>query len=142
MLALLVLAGCSHTSTSALTDAEIRLNSSAAAAQLGEQLPMPLVFEDRMGGAQIARLPTGIVPDRTARPASYKAGDVAYWAPEQSIVVFLSGGTGVPADGLVLLGHITDGLDDLYGCGRNCAVVLRQSVGQGMESGQIHMARP
>lgn len=91
---------------------------------------MSLVFKDRMGGAQIAHLPTGISTDRTERSSSYKVGDVAYWAPEQSIVVFLSGGAGVPSQGLVNLGHVTDGLDDLSGCAHNCPVVLRQAEGR------------
>ena len=54
---------------------------------------------------------------------------MAYWAPEQSIVVFLSDGPDVPGDGLVLVGHVSTGMDDLAGCSQDCAVRLVDAAG-------------
>ena len=92
--------------------------------QLERSLPLPLTFNDHMGAAQVAQLPTALEIEDAEPVTGYRAGDVAYWAPEQSIVIFLTDGPDLAAEGLVLMGHVSVGLDDLAGCARNCAVRL------------------
>jgi len=92
--------------------------------QLEQRLPVDLSFDDRMGAAQIAHLPTPLEIEDPEPISGYLAGDVAYWVPEQSIIVFLTDGPEVPAGSLVLVGHVTAGLNDLADCSRNCAVRL------------------
>ena len=116
---------CTQVPTSDEADAEIWLKDSNTAIQLGNRLPMLLIFTDRMGTAQIARLPEAMPVGRDDRVGGYRAGDVAYWAREQSIIVFQSGG-GAPSEDLVLVGHITAGLDDLASC-TICTVNLHQT---------------
>lgn len=107
---------------------QITVNDSAAAVQLAQGLPRSLLFSDRMGTAQVANLSEPLQGRAGHTISSYRAGDVAYWHREQSIIVFLTDGAGVPADGLSLIGHISDGLDELAGCHRNCLVILDYSM--------------
>jgi hypothetical protein len=104
--------------------ASIALNDSASAVQIAARLPITVAFHDRMGTAVLAQLPAPLTTDRDTPMNRYRAGDVAYITAEQSIVVFLTDGTAVPEGGLTLLGHLTNGLDDLAGCVRDCAVEL------------------
>lgn len=106
---------------------QIQLNQSPAARQLAEQSPRSLLFNDRMGTAQVAYLSEPLTTAAVNTPSVYRAGDVAYWALEKSIVVFLAGGTDVPTGDLALIGRISVGLDDLAGCARNCPVLLDAS---------------
>jgi hypothetical protein len=109
--------------------AALVLNHSAAAAELAPQLPLVLTFTDRMGIAEVAQLPEPLDIDGAARISSYRVGDVAYLAAEQSIVVFLSDGAAVPDGELVLVGHLESGLDVAAGCVRECAVQLATTAG-------------
>lgn len=104
--------------------AEVDLNDSPVAVQLAERLPATLLFDDRMGTAQVADVngPEGV--DGGEPMTEHRAGDVAYWATEQRVVIFLTDGGAVGADGLTLIGHVTAGLDHLIGCARDCAVDL------------------
>lgn len=104
--------------------ASLSLDDSTTAVQLASHLPRNLMFDDRMGTAVFAELPTALVFDPVAVTSGYRAGDVAYVASDQSIVVFLTDGTALPDHGLVLVGHVTSGLDELAGCVRDCATEL------------------
>lgn len=117
--------------------AQLQLNDSSAAEQFAEQLPRYLVFDDRMGTAQVAYLSEPLEGLATDTVSDYRAGDVAYWATEQTIVVFVTDGAGIPADDLFLIGHISAGLDDLAGCNRNCPVRLDDSRDSPVDSGRI-----
>jgi hypothetical protein len=102
----------------------VALGDSATADQLALQLPAAITFSDRMGAAVIGRLPAALSVRGAVRVEAYRAGDVAYVASEQSVVVFLTDGSAVPDGGLILLGHVTSGMDDLARCVRDCAVEL------------------
>lgn len=104
--------------------AEIRLDNAAESTQLAQRLPRSILFTDAMGTAHVARLREPLDFRGGAPISGYRAGDVAYWAAEQSIIVFASDGAGVPEDGLVLIGHVSAGLDDLAGCNRDCLVLF------------------
>lgn len=124
---LLVVVGipaCSHPSGEPRPEAAIRLNDSMAAVQLEHRLPLSMSFDDRMGVAQVAELPSPLELEAVEPPTEFRAGDAAYWAAEQSIVVFLSDGHDPAADGLVLVGHVTAGLAELADCTHDCRVRL------------------
>ena len=104
--------------------AAVALNDSDAAEELAPQLPLVLTFTDRMGAAEFAQLPAPLDIDGAAGMSGYRAGDIGYVASEQSIVVFLSEGTAAPDGDLVLVGHVTSGLDVVAGCARGCALQL------------------
>jgi len=104
--------------------ASVSIDDSLAAAQLAARLPLTVKFHDRMGTAVFAQLPMPLAPDDATPMNDYRAGDIAYVTSEQSIVVFLTDGSAVPDGGLVLLGHVERGLDDLASCRQDCAVEL------------------
>lgn len=104
------------------TTAVVTLDQSAT--QLASQFPLELTFTDRMGIAEFAPLPAPLLVDGAARMSSYRAGDIAYLASEQSVVVFLSDGAAVPDDDLMLIGHVASGLDNIADCVRDCVVRL------------------
>lgn len=107
---------------------QIKLNDSTQAAQLAQRVPHSLVFNDVMGTAQVARLAEPLGPSDGDPITHYRAGDVAYWTAEESIIVFLTDGAAVPHDGFSLIGHISDDLDHLAGCNRDCPALLDVSL--------------
>lgn len=104
--------------------ATIALNDSATAAQLASHLPMVLTFENRMGTAELAPVPVPLSVEGTASATDYREGDIAYLASEQTIVVFLTDGSGVPDDAIVLLGRVTSSLEDIAACQWACPIRL------------------
>ena len=115
------------------TDVQIHLSSSPTAAEFERQVPGTFVFADRMGAALVALLPTPLKVDGANAMTRYRAGDVAYWADEQSLFVFRTDGESVPGAGLVLVGHVTGGTAALAHCTQNCA--LRVSASGLLEDG-------
>jgi len=102
----------------------VALDDSAAAAASAAHLPPTVTFHDRMGVAVFAPLPAALATGAAPAMTHYRAGDVAYVVAEQSIVVFLTDGAAVPQGGLMSLGHLEDGGDDLTSCAHGCAVEL------------------
>ncbi|MFF2487260.1 cyclophilin-like fold protein [Microbacterium sp. NPDC058062] len=123
-LLLLTAPALSQGSPSPAPQAVLAVDDSTTAAQFGALLPFTLTFHDRMGTAVFAQVPTFLAPDSTDPMNEYRAGDVAYVTSDQSIVVFLTDGSAVPDHGLILLGHLTQGLDDLVDCRQDCPVEL------------------
>lgn len=111
-------------STVAPQHAMVSLNDSAAADQLVAQLSSPLSFDDRMGTALVAHLSTPLAVEQAHAVDGYRAGDVAYVPDELALVIFLVDGSAVPERGLIILGNLTSGLNDLAGCTRDCLVDL------------------
>ncbi|MFE5409591.1 cyclophilin-like fold protein [Microbacterium sp. NPDC056569] len=111
-----------HSSMPPPAQATISLDSTHA--ELAPRLRLTLTFHDRMGTAVFAPLTAPLPVDVGAPLSRYRAGDAAYVTAEQSVVVFLTSGTAVPESGLVLLGHVEDGLDDLASCRRDCPVEI------------------
>lgn len=112
------------------TVATIELSNSATAARFGQRLPEVLLFNDRMGTAEISRLGEPLAVGSVGSADAYRAGDVAYWAPERTVVVFLTDTSAVPDTGLVRLGRVVAGLDGLAECNRNCPVQFTIGGGQ------------
>jgi hypothetical protein len=102
--------------------ATARLIETPAAVQLAERSVGELVVDRRMGTAHVADLALDVGFSRTVD--SYRAGDVAYWASGEKVVIFLTDGAAVPPGGLVPLGQVTDGLAGLTGCASDCTVRL------------------
>lgn len=99
--------------------AQLAILQPAVAAQLSHRL----AFDDRMGGAQIARLTAPIdVEGETA--FDYTSGDVAYWRAGRSVIVFLADGRAVPEGGIVIIGSVARGMDELTGCAADCVASI------------------
>lgn len=125
--ALALTAGAAACARAPVTDTvDFRLNDTVTAVELSQRLPLAASFDDRMGTAQIARLETPLSIRGTEAASGYRVGDIAYWASEQSIVVFLSDGTSVPSSGLVLIGRIGHGLARISDCTQRCTLQISQ----------------
>lgn len=111
-------------STTPPAQASVTLAESATAGQIAAQLPLTVTFHDRMGTAVFAQLATPLAVDAADPMSEYRAGDIAYFAAERSLVVFLSGGAAVPDPGLTLVGHLAAGLDQLADCPHGCTIAL------------------
>lgn len=123
-LLLLTAPALAHGSPAPPSRAGVAVDSSPSAAHFGARLPLTLTFHDRMGTAVFADLSRPIDTTRAPSMDEYRAGDVAYVAAEQRIVVFLTNGSAVPDHGLTLLGRLERGLDELIGCREDCLVEL------------------
>lgn len=119
-LAMILLTAACAVTTPATAPARISLQA-ADAGDLASGLPTVLSFSDRMGTAVIASLDTPLDVTDAATPAEFRAGDVVYWEPLQSIIVFLHDGQVAPT-GTHLIGHVDEGLGELAGCLRDCPV--------------------
>jgi hypothetical protein len=125
LLLLLGVAACGYpraAATGVMVDME--LTSSSISREFAGELPTAVSFSDRMGTAQVAPLTTPLDGADSAAETEFRAGDVAYWAPDHALVVFLSDNSSAQAGDLFLLGHITSELEDLAGCVRDCRVQL------------------
>jgi hypothetical protein len=111
--------------------AHVRLDESSAAAQLTDEHGGVLLFDDNMGTAHVARLSEPVEARGADVVDGYRAGDVAYWAAGSSVVIFTADGSALPRGGLTLIGSVTDGLDELTGCARDCPVRLDTETGAG-----------
>jgi hypothetical protein len=125
------LAACSAPVRDAGSVAHVRLDESSTADQLSDQRQGVLLFDDTMGTAQIARLSQPAEIRGVDVVDGYRAGDVAYWAAESTVVIFTADGSALPRGGLTLIGSVTDGLDELRGCARDCPVRLDTETGAG-----------
>lgn len=120
---MLLTAAASAPITSTTVDPRIQIAETAVAAQLPDQL----VFTDHMGTAQIAPLAAPL--ELQGPPASdYRAGDVAYWEHDHSVIVFLSDGAAVPAGGLIIIGRVTQGMSDLISSSRDSFVQIDRAA--------------
>lgn len=108
--------------------AEVRLHGSVVLSEVRPSLPMTVMFNNRMGAAEVAYLPEPLRLEEGSVVHSFEAGDVAYWPAEQSIVIFLRAGSGAVSDERLLhIGHLTAGFADVADCAQNCAVTLTAS---------------
>lgn len=85
---------------------------------------MVLSFADRMGTAQLALLESPLDSAGAIATTVYRAGDVGYWEPAQTLIVFLTDTGSAPDGDVFVLGHITQGLEELTNCKRDCQVKL------------------
>ena len=88
-----------------------RLNDSEAARDLAAMLPLTIRMDDHL-----RREKTGIIPrslsERTPGSRTYEMGDLGYWRPRNTFVIFYrQDGLTIPGPGIVLLGKVDAGID-------------------------------
>ena len=82
------------------------LNDSDAARDLAAMLPLTIAMDDHL-----RREKTGVIPkplsERTAGNRTYDRGDLGYWRPRNTFVIFYrQDGLEIPGPGIVLLGKV------------------------------------
>jgi hypothetical protein len=77
-------------------------------------LPLTVELSDRMGQAKSGQLPRPLDLTGADRVFDTTVGEITYWSPGDTLVVVYDGlGPTAPDPGLVRLGVITAGLDEL-----------------------------
>jgi len=86
-----------------------RLNDSEAARDFAAMLPLTIQMDDHL-----RREKTGIIPrslsERTLGSPTYGLGDLGYWRPRNTFVIFYRQ-DGLTIPGLVLLGKVDSGVE-------------------------------
>jgi hypothetical protein len=88
-----------------------RLNDSEAARVFASMLPLTIQMDDHL-----RREKTGIIPrplsERTPGSRTYELGDLGYWRPRNTFVIFYrQDGLAIPGPGIVLLGKVDAGVE-------------------------------
>lgn len=81
------------------------LNSSSAARDFAELLPLTLGLKDFHSTERVADLPRKLDTVGAPEPTAAKAGDIAYYAPWGNLALFYRDGPAPSAD-LLVLGHL------------------------------------
>jgi hypothetical protein len=93
---------------------EAHLDDSPSARQFAAMLPLRLTLRDGMGQAKIARLPAPIDVIGASHVTKPETATIYYWPPSAAIGIYYDDiGQSLPAPGMVRLGTVESGLDDL-----------------------------
>src|SRR4051812_2663001 len=105
--------GASSASTRSIT-VTVTLGDSLAARGLATALPVTIEMEDQFGEAKTGAFPSELTTAGAAYVRDPAPGHLYYWPPERTIAVFTADlGPSIPGPGLVDLGVVDRGLDDL-----------------------------
>ena len=113
-------AGTSVAAATGSADAVVTatLADTPAASEFAAALPITVEAENWFGQAVIGRLPEGLPVENADRLVDPAAGHIYYWPPDGRIVVVTTDlGPSIPAPGLVELGVVDNGLDELASAG-------------------------
>jgi hypothetical protein len=85
------------------------LNDSAAARDLVAMLPLAIKMDDHLRRENIGVIPRPL-SERTPGSRAYDRGDLGYWRPRNTFVIFhRQDGLEIPGPGVVLLGKVDAG---------------------------------
>ena len=91
------------------------LQDNATSRALVARFPLTLPMMDLYGREMCYRFPDAL-PAREAQRSGYEVGDIAYWVPGHSLVIFYRQ-NGEIIDDLQRVGHIASGVDVFSGTG-------------------------
>ena len=96
----------------------VTLADTATSRDLAARLPLHLQMSDAWGQAKSARLSQPLTVDGTAGTLSPRPGGVYYWPDTAALAVYYDDlGQSVPPPGLVQLGTVETGLDEVADAG-------------------------
>jgi hypothetical protein len=107
------------------------LTETAAATELAAMLPLSLTLSDGWGQAKSGPLPYPVQAEaeRTLRPVR---GGIYYWPDTAAFAVYYDDlGQSVPPPGLIRLGAVHAGLDEIARAGRQVTVHIDRVAGTG-----------
>lgn len=94
---------------------EAYFNDNVTAQALIRQFPLSVPMLNLYGREMTYRFQAAL-PTRNLSTSGYQVGDIAYWAPRHSFVIFYKQ-TGEVISSLQLIGHIEGNLDFMVGAG-------------------------
>jgi hypothetical protein len=108
------------------------LAGTAAATELAAMLPLRLTLSDAWRQAKTARLPQPVGVEGTEPTLRPVPGGIYYWPDTATFAVYYDDlGQSVPPPGLIRLGTVDAGLDDIAGAGRQVTVHIDRVAGTG-----------
>jgi hypothetical protein len=101
------------------------LEETAASRELVAELPLAVEFRDAWGQAKAGRLPHAVPVDGAARTLKPTVGGIYYWPDTAALAVYYDDlGQSVPPPGLIHVGTIDTGIDDIADAGRQVTVLI------------------
>jgi hypothetical protein len=101
------------------------LEETAASRELVAELPLALEFRDAWGQAKSGRLPHSVPVDGAARTLKPAVGGIYYWPDTAALAVYYDDlGQSVPPPGLIHLGRIDTGIDEIADAGRQVTILI------------------
>ncbi len=92
------------------------LADTPAAREFAAMLPVTVVMHDAWGQAAVGRLPHPLDTDGAARVFKPTPGGIYYWSDTADLAVYYDDlGQRVPPPGLIYLGTVDNGLNDITG---------------------------
>ena len=106
--------------------AMVTLEDTPEARAFAAMLPITMEMEDPFGQAKTGRLPAALDVEDSRPSRSYATGDLSYWSPSGKLaVVYDALGRSVPPPGLVRLGNVQTGLEDIASAGDDFTMTIR-----------------
>jgi hypothetical protein len=106
------------------------LTETAAATELAAMLPLRLTLSDAWGQAKSGPLPYPVRADGAGRTLRPVRGGIYYWPETAALAVYYDDlGQSVPPPGLIRLGAVDAGLDEIAGAGRQVTVQIDRVTG-------------
>jgi hypothetical protein len=105
--------------------ATVTLEDTPAARTFAAMLPLRLTLHDPMGQAKSGQLPHRIDVSGATRTFDPRVGEIYYWPPSGDIGIFYDDlGQSVPPPGMVRLGVVDRGLDEIASAGNRFTVSI------------------
>ena len=97
-------------------------------------LPLRVTLSDAWRQAKSGRLPHPVGVESTARTLRPVAGGIYYWPDTAALAVYYDDdlGQSVPPPGLIRLGTVDTGLDEIAAAGRQVTVYVDRVAGSGV----------
>lgn len=86
------------------------LDNSPSAKELAAMLPLSLSMSDLFGREKYAGLPKSL-SEKISKKSRYDVGDIAYWAPGKSFVIFYRHDGTASDSGISIIGKIDSGVE-------------------------------
>ena len=108
------------------------LADTAAATELAAMLPLRVTLSDAWRQAKSGRLPHPVRVQGTERTLRPVPGGIYYWPDTAALAVYYDDlGQSVPPPGLIRVGAIDAGLDEIAAAGRQVTVQIDRVAGTG-----------
>jgi hypothetical protein len=104
------------------------LDDTPAAREFAAILPLRLSLHDPMGQAKSGPLPRRIDVSEDGRVLDPSAGEIYYWPPSGTVAIFYDDlGQTVPPPGMVRLGVLDSGLEEIASAGNRFTVSINRA---------------